>query len=273
MTEASPTSSSAIGVYDSGVGGLTVLSAIRELLPHENLIYVADSGHLPYGQKSQDFVVERALAITEFFISNNVKAIAIPCNTATAAAIKVLRGRYPQIPFVGIEPAIKPAARMTKSGVIGVLATTGTLVSQTFNELVKREAPNTKVLLKPCPGWVDLVESGKITGKEVERLVQEPLSELLDNHADVLVLGCTHFPFLLESIRNFVGLDFPVLETGKPFARQLHFQLDKNQLLNQSAERGNFQLLTSGEPERLSKLTSALLKMTVAVDSLPLAYC
>ena len=157
MTEASQTSSNPIGVYDSGVGGLSVLSAIRDLLPHENLIYLADSGHMPYGQKSQAFVTERALAVTEYFLSKKAKAIAIPCNTATAAAIRVLRERYPQVPFVGIEPAIKPAARMTKSGVIGVLATTGTLVSQTFNELVRREAPNTEVLLKPCPGWVDLV--------------------------------------------------------------------------------------------------------------------
>ncbi|MBS1990461.1 MAG: glutamate racemase [Cyanobacteria bacterium SZAS LIN-2] len=273
MIEASETSSHPIGVYDSGVGGLTVLSAIRELLPHENLIYVADSGHLPYGQKSQDFVTERALAVTEYFISKNAKAIAIPCNTATAAAIKELRSRYPHIPFIGIEPAIKPAARMTKSGVIGVLATTGTLVSRTFNELVRREAPNTQVLLKPCPGWVDLVESGKIAGTEVEQLVAEPLKELIDKQADVLVLGCTHFPFLLESIRNFVGLDFPVLETGKPFARQLHFQLDKNHILNQSGEKGSLELKTSGEPDRLRQLTSSLLHMNVAVERLPQAYC
>jgi glutamate racemase len=255
MIEASPTSSNPIGVYDSGVGGLSVLSAIRELLPHENLIYVADSGHMPYGQKSQAFVTERALAVTEYFLSKHAKAIAIPCNTATAAAIRVLRERYPQIPFVGIEPAIKPAARMTKSGVIGVLATTGTLVSQTFSELVRREAPNAEVLLKPCPGWVDLVESGKVAGSEVERLVAEPLSELLEKHADVLVLGCTHFPFLLDAIRNFVGGDLPVLETGKPFARQLHFQLDKNHILNPGEDSGYFQMVTSGEPDKLTALT------------------
>jgi glutamate racemase len=273
MIEASPTSSNPIGVYDSGVGGLSVLSAIRELLPHENLIYVADSGHMPYGQKSQAFVTERALAVTEYFLSKHAKAIAIPCNTATAAAIRVLRERYPQIPFVGIEPAIKPAARMTKSGVIGVLATTGTLVSQTFSELVRREAPNAEVLLKPCPGWVDLVESGKVAGSEVERLVAEPLSELLEKHADVLVLGCTHFPFLLDAIRNFVGGDLPVLETGKPFARQLHFQLDKNHILNPGEDSGYFQMVTSGEPDKLTALTNALLKMAVTVDRLPRAYC
>ena len=255
-----------------------MLSAIRDLLPHENLIYLADSGHMPYGQKSQAFVTERALAVTEYFLSKKAKAIAIPCNTATAAAIRVLRERYPQVPFVGIEPAIKPAARMTKSGVIGVLATTGTLVSQTFNELVRREAPNTEVLLKPCPGWVDLVESGKVAGADVEKLVAEPLSELLEKHADVLVLGCTHFPFLLNAIRNFVGVELPVLETGQPFARQLRFQLDKHQILNPSPQRGSFKMVTSGEPDRLTKLTSTLLKMPESIDhwsveKLPVAFC
>jgi glutamate racemase len=271
----SPLSSNPIGVYDSGVGGLSVLSSIRELLPHENLIYVADSGYMPYGQKSQDFVTERALKVTEYFLSKNTKAIAIPCNTATAAAIKVLRERYPQIPFIGIEPAIKPAARMTKSGVIGVLATTGTLVSHTFGELVRREAPNAEVLLKPCPGWVDLVESGKISGADVDKLVAEPLSELLDRHADVLVLGCTHFPFLLDAIRHYVGGELPVLETGKPFARQLRFQLEKHEMLNLSNEKtkGTFEMKTSGEPEKLAKLASELLHIPVCAERLPQLYC
>jgi len=273
MTEVAVNPSNPIGVFDSGVGGLTVLSAIRSLLPHENLIYVADSGYLPYGQKSSEFVTERALLITDYFVSRQVKAIAVPCNTATAAAIKVLRQRYPHIPFIGIEPAIKPAARMTKSGTIGVLATTGTLISQTFGELVRREAPNTEVLLKPCPGWVDLVESGKISGPEVEKFVAEPLAELLEKHADVLVLGCTHFPFLLEAIRNFVGGDFPVLETGQPFARQLHFQLDKHHMLNHSPESGDFAMLTSGDAVKTSKLVSMLLQTEMEVSTLPAHYC
>ena len=262
-----------IGVYDSGVGGLTVLSSIRQLLPHENLIYVADSGHLPYGQKSQEYVTERALKIVDYFFSQGAKAVAIPCNTATAAAIRVLRERFPQTPFVGIEPAIKPAARMTKTGVIGVLATTGTLLSQTFTELVKREAPNTKVLLKPCPGWVDLVESGELNGDKVKAVVAEPLQELLENDADVLVLGCTHFPFLLHAIRDFVGGDYPVLETGQPFARQLHFQLDKNNLLNGAAQSGSFKMLTSGNTEKVGSLTSTLIGESVSVAKLPDAFC
>ena len=262
-----------IGVYDSGVGGLTVLSSIRQLLPHENLIYVADSGHLPYGQKSPEYVTERALKIVEYFFSQGAKAVAIPCNTATAAAIRVLRERFSQTPFVGIEPAIKPAARMTKTGVIGVLATTGTLLSQTFTELVKREAPNTRVLLKPCPGWVDLVESGELTGEHVNAVVAEPLQDLLKNDADVLVLGCTHFPFLLDAIRHFVGGDYPVLETGQPFARQLHFQLDKNQLLRADAASGYFRMLTSGDPQKVGRLTSTLIGESVQVQKLPAAYC
>jgi glutamate racemase len=262
-----------IGVYDSGVGGLTVLSSIRQLLPHENLIYVADSGHLPYGQKSPEYVTQRALKVVDYFFSQGAKAVAIPCNTATAAAIRVLRERYPQTPFVGIEPAIKPAARMTKSGVIGVLATTGTLTSQTFAELVRREAPNTKVLLKPCPGWVDLVEKGELDGDNALAVVKEPLQDLLTNDADVLVLGCTHFPFLLPAIRDFVGSDYPVLETGQPFARQLHFQLDKNTLLNSNAETGYFKMLTSGSTDKVGSLTTALIGQSVIVEKLPDAFC
>jgi glutamate racemase len=273
MTAMDSFSSNPIGVYDSGVGGLSVLAAIRSLLPHEDLIYVADSGHMPYGQKSPEYVKERALKITDYFLNQNAKAVAIPCNTATAAAIRALRERYPQTPFIGIEPAIKPAARMTKSGVIGVLATTGTLLSQTFNELVKREAPNTKVLLKPCPGWVDLVESGKLSGPEVEEIVSEPLADLLKNDADVLVLGCTHFPFLLGAIRNFVGGELPVLETGLPFARQLHFQLDKRDMLNQGTAKGYFKMLTSGDPVWVQALTGDLMKSAVAVQKLPAAVC
>lgn len=259
-----------VGIFDSGVGGVSVLNAIRQLLPREDLLYVADSAHLPYGEKAPAYIVERALRLTEFFLSRGAKAVAIPCNTATAAAIDALRGRYPGLPIVGIEPAVKPAARLTRSGVIGVLATTGTLASERFQVLVEREAPQVKVLLKPCPGWVALAEEG--WAPERAHLVAEPLAELLAQGADVLVLGCTHFPFLIDPIRRHAGPGVSVLETGLPFARQLQRQLAARGLARAAGE-GRVRYLTSGEPEETSARIARLAGRPVRVERLPLAYC
>lgn len=264
-------SAAPVGVFDSGIGGISVLAAIRRQLPAENVIYVADSGHLPYGEKPAHYIIDRALRITEYFLSQGAKAVAIPCNTATAAAIAELRRTYPGTPFVGIEPAVKPAARLTRSGVIGVLATTGTLASDKFRELVQREAPGIEVLLKPCSGWVDLVERAR-DADQVQALVAEPLNELLAQGADVLVLGCTHFPFLIEPIRKCVGPDLPVLETGEPFARQLRLQLQRQGLLRADG-MGEVRFLTSGEPATVQDRASFLLGRRAEVARLPTQYC
>ena len=157
-------SESPIGIYDSGVGGLSVLRAIRDALPHESLLYVADSAHVPYGEKTQEYVERRAAALADYFVSRQAKAMVVACNTATAAAIAPLRQRHPKLVIIGVEPAIKPAAHLTHSGVVGVFATTGTLASPKFAALVRREAPEVRILFKPCPEWVRLVERGVLDG-------------------------------------------------------------------------------------------------------------
>ncbi|ODU81422.1 MAG: glutamate racemase [Bordetella sp. SCN 68-11] len=247
-----------LGIFDSGVGGISVLSAIRQALPHEDLLYVADSGHLPYGEKTPAYVVSRALRLAEFFLSHRAKAVAIPCNTATAVAVDALRDRYPDLPIVGIEPAVKPAARLTRSGVIGVLATTGTLLSDRFHALVRREAPDVEVLLKPCPGWVSLAEEGWTPDQD--RLVAEPLAELVERGADVLVLGCTHFPFLIDPIRRHVG------------PRQLQRQLLARGLAREAGE-GGVTFMTSGDPAEAVRRIARLTGQEVAVARLPREYC
>ncbi|WP_313379392.1 glutamate racemase, partial [Achromobacter insolitus] len=194
-------SDSPIGIYDSGVGGLSVLRAICDALPHESLLYVADSAHVPYGEKTQEYVEQRASMLADYFVSRQAKAMVVACNTATAAAIAQLRQRHPGLVIIGVEPAIKPAAHLTSTGVVGVFATTGTLASPKFASLVQREAPEVRILFKPCPEWVRLVEQGVLGGPEAEAAVRAPVAELREAGADVLVLGCTHFPFLREAIQ------------------------------------------------------------------------
>ena len=179
---------SPIGVFDSGVGGLTILRAVREALPHEDLVYVADSAHLPYGQKPAEFVLGRAIAITGFMVEQGVKAVVVACNTATAAALGTLRTRF-GLPFIGVEPAVKPAASATRSGVIGVLATPTTLASERFRVLLDRFAGNARVLQQPCTGLAEHIERGDMNDEATEALVRVFVEPLLAAGADVIVLG------------------------------------------------------------------------------------
>lgn len=261
-----------IGLYDSGVGGLSVLQAVRSHSPHESLIYVADTAHVPYGEKSRHAVVARALTITEYFVSRGAKAIAIPCNTATAAAVATLRERHPELPIVGIEPAVKPAAQLTRSGIIGVLATTGTLNSARFRALTQREAPAARILHQPCPEWVLAVEQGMTEGPAARALVAPQVETLLAQGADVLVLGCTHFPFLRAAIADIAGPGIPILETGAAVARQLGRQLAARGLARSQGD-GGCEFLASAEPAGLARIASQLLRMPVTAGPLPAAYC
>ena len=195
-----------VGVFDSGVGGLSVLRAIREELPDERLVYVADSGHAPYGDRPPGFIEQRAAAITAFLLSQDAKAVVVACNTVTGAAIESLRARF-TMPIVAIEPAVKPAAAATTSGVVGVLATTVTLASSNFARLVDRFAGEVTVITQPCPGLVEQVERGEFDGFETRALVEQYVRPLLERGADTLVLGCTHYAFLTEVIREVAGPD------------------------------------------------------------------
>ena len=215
---------SPIGVFDSGVGGLTILRAVRDALPHEDLVYVADSAHLPYGQKPAEFVLGRAIAITRFMVEQGVKAVVVACNTATAAALGTLRTRF-ALPFIGVEPAVKPAATATRSGVIGVLATPTTLASERFRALLDRFAHDARVLQLPCSGLAEHIERGDFDDEATEALVREFVEPLLAAGADAIVLGCTHYPFVAHIVRRIAGPHVAVIENGTAVAKELARQL------------------------------------------------
>ena len=222
-----------VGVFDSGIGGLSVLQEIHALLPHENLIYVGDSAHAPYGDRSADYVRKRSQQIADFLLDQGVKTIVIACNTATAEAASLLRETL-DIPVIGMEPAIKPAAQLSKSGVIGVLATQRTINSKRLLGLTERYASNKKVLAQACPGLVEQVESGDLGSEITLNLLRKYIDPLLEKGADALILGCTHYPFLLPAIRKITGDKIEILETGRPVALHLQRIMQQNLLLNLS---------------------------------------
>ena len=213
-----------IGVFDSGVGGLSVLREIRQLLPDESLLYVADSGFVPYGEKSPELIMERSRRIADFLLAQGAKALVVACNTATAAAVADLRARY-SVPIIGMEPAVKPASLATRSGIVGVLATTGTLRSARFAALLDRFAGSVKVIIQPCPGLVECVERGELESEQLTKLLLGYTQPLLDAGCDTLILGCTHYPFLRSTLQRLLPADIHLVDTGAAVARQLQSKL------------------------------------------------
>ena len=230
----------AIGVFDSGLGGISVLHEIRHLLPAEALIYIADSAHVPYGEKSAEFIVQRSLAISEFLVAQPVKAIVVACNTATAAAVTELRQRWPQLLIVGMEPAIKPAVQASLSGKIGVLATTGTLRSARFAALLERSASNVQVITQPCPGLVELIEAGELQGATTRSLLHSYVEPLLQAGCDTLILGCTHYPLVKPLLGDLLPAGVQLIDTGAAVARRLHSELGKQDLLADAKHCADF---------------------------------
>ena len=214
-----------IGIFDSGVGGLSVFREVRKLLPDEIYIYYSDNAHCPYGEKSKEYIIERSRNITDFLLGQGADIIVVACNTATAAAIATLRSEYP-VSFIGMEPAIKPAAAITRSGVVGVLATAGTLKADKYRDTKGRHAENVQVVEHIGQGFVELVEKGITTGPESESIIAESLRPLLDAGADTIVLGCTHYPFLSDAIlktaaKLIPGHQIAVIDPAPAVARHL----------------------------------------------------
>jgi glutamate racemase len=257
-----------IGVFDSGVGGLSVFRRIRADLPRETLLYVADSGHAPYGGKPAEFIVRRSLAITAFLLDRGAKAVVVACNTATAAAIVRLRAHF-NVPIIGIEPAVKPAVAETRSGVVGILATGNTVRSDKFADLLDRHGHQARVLVQPCPGLADCVEQGELRGPRPRALLERYLDPLLTAGADTLVLGCTHYPFLIPLIQRLAGPDVAILDPSPAVARQLRRRLEAADLLADSRAAGGEGYFTSGVPERTARVMSRLLGHSVAAETLP----
>lgn len=259
-------SSLPIGVFDSGVGGLSILRHIRELMPAEHLLYVADTAHMPYGPKSRAHIEGRSLAIAAFLTGHGAKALVVACNTATAAAIHTLRARY-ALPVIGVEPAVKPACTHSHSGVVGVLATSGTLVSDKFRSLLERFGSGKQVIIQPCPGLVEQVEQGDLSGPATRALVERYVAPLLARGADSLVLGCTHYPFLLPLIQDIAGPETHIYETGAAVARELRRRLHLDHLLNPAPTPGTEQFWTSGDTAQVGTIVQRLWGGTVPVRS------
>lgn len=257
-----------IGVFDSGVGGLSVLREIRRTLPGENLLYVADSAHAPYGDKSQQFIESRSIAIAEFLVSRNAKAIVVACNTATGAAITTLRSRF-SMPIIAMEPAVKPAAENTQSGVIGVLATSRTLASDNFVKLFARYGEDVEILGQACPGLVEQVEAGDLSGDKTRLLLERYVLPLLERGADTLVLGCTHYPFLAPLIQEIAGAGVSVIDSAAAVARQLRRRLEVGDLLADGRRVGAECFWTSGKLDKAQPLVAQLWQADVEVCALP----
>lgn len=219
-------SDAAIGVFDSGVGGLTVLRAIRAQLAFEKLLYVADSQHTPYGERDPEYIIERCVAVAGYLHQQPVKALVIACNTASVVAIETLRDLL-DIPVIGIEPAIKPAANLTRSGVVGVMATSRTLNSPGVKKLCELYGQNVKLMLTPCPGLVECIENAELNTPATIELVQSYIAPMIDAGADTIVLGCTHYPFVRDVIVQIAGNAVTVVEPGAAVARQLARRLDE----------------------------------------------
>ena len=253
-----------VGVFDSGVGGLSVLQALRQELPHEHFLYVGDSGCAPYGDRPAEFVIARAIAISEFLVSQDAKAIVVACNTATAAAVESLRARF-VLPIVAIEPAVKPAASRTRSRVVGVLATTGTLAGPNVGKLLANYGSDVEFVIQPCPGLADLVERGKLASDETRALVARYVRPMVEKGADIVVLGCTHYPFIRSMIQEAAGPAVEVIDPAAPVARELRRRLESAGLLNDAAVTGTEQFRTTGAVEMVGPIVRQLWGKTVEV--------
>jgi len=247
---------SPIGIFDSGVGGLSILKAIRKQLPNENLLYIADSANAPYGDRDPAFISKRALEIADFLYQANAKAIVVACNTATVVAIDALRANF-TIPIVAVEPAIKPAAAVTRSGVVAVLATSRTLASSSVARLCERYGDGIKLMLQPCPGLVEQIERGQLASKQTLMLLESYLQPVLAAGADTIVLGCTHYPFLEPQIRAIAGNAVTILDSAEAVARQLQRIISQTNPNNTGSYAEDF-FITTGDTAATGELISNL---------------
>lgn len=258
-----------IGVFDSGVGGLSVLRHIRAQLPGENLIYFADSGYAPYGAKSEHVVAERSLAVAQFLIDHGAKALVVACNTATVAAIKLLRAHFPDLPIVGVEPGLKPAAAASRNGKVAVLATEVTLAGEKFLALREQisSTSGAQFLLRGCPGLVEQIELGELDSATTRSMLEGYIVPLLDLGADTLVLGCTHYPFASEHLRALVGPGVQFIDNGQAVARQTR-RLLPEALMAANAPPGQVSLFATSQTRTLQAAAQRWLDLSVPVSLL-----
>lgn len=272
-------SDAALGVFDSGVGGLSILRHIQTVLPDEDVLYFADSGYAPYGEKTTEAIVERSFAIAQFLLAQGAKALVVACNTATVASIRMLRQHYPDLPLVGVEPGLKPAATISKTGIVGVLATERTLHGDKFLELQQQisQTSSVRFVLQAATGLADLVERGELESEQTERLLAGWLDFMLAQQVDTLVLGCTHYPFVRPLIERLLAarqVSVQLVDTGDAVARQLQRVLQQKQLLararqQRSANQYSLPLhcYTSGSSQAMQLALTRLLHVDAPVSA------
>ena len=248
-----------IGVYDSGVGGLSVLRAIHSQLPNEETLYFADQAKVPYGERSLEEVRQLSEGVTRMMMKQGAKLIVIACNTASAAALKYLRMQYPDFPFVGMEPAVKPAAEQTLTGKVGVLATPAAFQGELYASVVERFAKDVQIFQATCPGLVKQIERGYLNTYLTRNILQQALQPMLAEGVDTLVMGCTHFPFVIPLIQQIAGDGVRVIDPAPAIARQTERVLIQRYLLRSSNDQPFHRYLTSGDPTRFSRLLEQLL--------------
>ena len=248
-----------IGVFDSGVGGISVLRELVKVMPNENYLYLGDSMHAPYGTKTLEEVRKLTIDNIELLLQRGAKSIVVACNTATSAAVSILRKMHPEIPLVGIEPAIKPAVLYKPGSRIVVMATTMTLRQEKFQRLVKQYEENAQIIPLPCPGLMEFVERGDLDGEDLRKYLTELLWMVGEERIDSIVLGCTHYPFAKEMIADIVGQDVVIFDGGNGTAREMQRRLNKKHLCTDSTDRGVVEFLNSRNTKEEKELCQFLL--------------
>ena len=254
-----------IGIFDSGVGGLSILKGIQQQLPFENLIYLGDMQHAPYGSKSLEYIEERAQIICQFLLEQQVKAIVVACNTATVSVVRLLRERF-SVPIIGVEPAVKPAAMMSKTHHVGVLATERTLKSTSFNQLMATYSNNCEFHTVACRGLASQIEQLQMNTPQTRHLLQSYISPLLEKGIDGLVLGCTHYPFIKPLLLDLLPNNIAIYDTAMPVALQLKNRLMENNLISTTQDVGAATFYTSGNAKNAEEVFSTLLEKQIKVS-------
>lgn len=241
-----------IGIFDSGIGGLSILREVQRRLPHEKLLYLADQAHVPYGSRTLDEVRRLSFGIVEFLLQQGAKLVTVACNTASAASLHDLRIQYADIPFVGMEPAVKPAVENTRSQIVGVLATPATFQGSLFASVVERFAEGVTILQETLPGLVEQIERGQFESPETRAILEQGVQPLLEQGADTLVLACTHFPLIIPLLKDIVGEEVRVIDPSPAIARQVDRLLDIHGLHHSGETSGFVQFTTTGDPDSFS---------------------
>ena len=255
-----------IGVFDSGVGGLSVLRAMRQIMPTESVLYFADQVHVPYGPRPMQQVRDFSEAITRFMLDQGAKLIVVACNTASAAALHFLRQTFPEVPFVGMEPAVKPAAEHTRSGLVGVLATPATFQGALYASVVERFANGVQVLQHTCPGLVGQIELGNLEEEETRAILEDALRPMLEQEIDTVVLGCTHYPFVIPLIEQIVGDAVRVIDPAPAVAKQAERLLEAGSIKHLTGQPVPVRFYTSGDTSQLASVLPRLLGESGSVE-------